>query len=73
VRTPKPDRKLGPVQRRLRVTIELDPDSEPIRGIISDEDAARSFTGWMELVTALQAAIDRHADHTETRNQDEDR
>jgi hypothetical protein len=50
------------------MTVELDPDSEPIHGTVSDENAARSFTGWMQLVTALQAAIDdTHPDRTETR------
>jgi hypothetical protein len=33
------------------VTVEIDPDSEPIRGIVSDENTARSVTGWMQLVT----------------------
>lgn len=37
--------------------VEMDPDSEPIRGTVSDEQSVRSFTGWMELVTALQATI----------------
>ncbi len=55
------------MQRRLRMTVELDPDSEPIRGTVCDENAARSFTGWMQLVTALQAAIHgTHPDRTET-------
>jgi hypothetical protein len=39
------------VQRQLRVTVEIDPDSVPIRGIVSDDTTARSFTGWMQLVT----------------------
>jgi hypothetical protein len=32
-------------------------DSEPIRGSISGNAATRSFTGWMQLITALQGAI----------------
>lgn len=52
------------------MTVELDPDSEPIRGTVSHDNAARGFTGWMQLVTALQAAIDdTHPDGTETRKQ----
>jgi hypothetical protein len=33
------------------VTVEIDPDGEPIRGIVDDDDTARSFRGWMQLVT----------------------
>jgi hypothetical protein len=33
------------------VPVEIDPDSEPIRGIVSDDNTACSFTGWMQLVT----------------------
>jgi hypothetical protein len=49
------------MQRRLRLTLELDPDSEPIRGTVTDQGAQRSFTGWMQLVTAMQAAVDNAA------------
>lgn len=56
------------------MTVELDPDSEPIRGTVSDDHAARSFTGWMQLVTALQAAIDdTRPDRAETRKQNDPR
>ena len=52
------------------MTVELDPDSEPICGTVSDAHAARSFTGWMQLVTALQAVIDDpHSGRTETHEQ----
>ena len=61
------DAKLRLVRRQRRVAVDLDPDSEPIRGVVFDDAVARSFTGWMQLVTALQAAIDRRVDHTETR------
>jgi hypothetical protein len=54
------------------MTVELDPDSDPIRGSVSDDHAARSFTGWMQLVTALQAAIDdAHPARTEPRPQND--
>ena len=43
--------------RPLQITLELVPGSEPIRGSLSGETATRSFTGWMQLITALQAAI----------------
>lgn len=52
------------------MTVELDPDSEPICGTVSDDQAARSFTGWMQLITALQAAIDDpHPDRSDTHEQ----
>ena len=38
--------------------VEFDPDSEPISGTVSGARIARPFIGWMQLVTALQAAID---------------
>jgi hypothetical protein len=43
--------------RRLHITLDLVPGTEPIRGSVSGETATRSFTGWMQLITALQAAI----------------
>ena len=49
--------RLRLVDRRGRMIVEMDADSEPIRGTVSDEQSARSFTGWMQLVTALQATI----------------
>jgi hypothetical protein len=44
--------------QRLHITLEVVPGSEPIRGDVSGETATRSFTGWMQLITALQAAIE---------------
>jgi hypothetical protein len=41
------------------VTVEVEPGSDPISGRISDEQGTRPFTGWLELATALQAALDR--------------
>ena len=43
--------------RELDITLELVPGSEPIRGNVRGATATRSFTGWMQLITALQAAI----------------
>jgi hypothetical protein len=53
------------------VTVEIDPDCEPIRGIVSDDNTARSVTGWMQLVTCAQAAIDRQADDADIRSQND--
>lgn len=45
------------------MTVQLAARSEPIQGTVSDEsDAGRSFTGWMQLISALQAAIDKTAE-----------
>jgi hypothetical protein len=41
------------------VTLELDPSSDPIRGIARDEHGAeRPFTGWLGLARALEAALE---------------
>ena len=50
------------MQRHLRVTVEIDPDSEPIRGIVCDDATARSFTGWMQLVTCAPGRDRQAAD-----------
>jgi hypothetical protein len=42
------------------VTVEIDPDSEPIRGVVSEENIARGVTGWVQLVTCA-AGLDRQA------------
>jgi hypothetical protein len=51
----------------LHITVELVPGSEPIRGSISGEAATRSFTGWMQLISALQAAIEEDRTHLSER------
>ena len=43
--------------RRLQITLELVPDSDPICGSVRSGAASRSFTGWMQLITALEAAV----------------
>jgi hypothetical protein len=41
----------------LRISIELDPGSEPLAGRITVPGAApRAFVGWMELVHAIDRA-----------------
>ena len=49
--------------RTLHITLELVPGSDPIRGHVLGETATRSFTGWMQLITALQAAIEEGQSH----------
>lgn len=43
--------------RELHITLELEPGTDPIRGNVRGETATRGFTGWMQLITALQAAV----------------
>jgi hypothetical protein len=47
----------------LHITLQLVPGSEPIRGKVCGETATRSFTGWMQLITALQASIQEDQTH----------
>ena len=47
----------------LKITLVLVPGSEPIRGTLSGETGSRSFTGWMQLITALQASIEEAHAH----------
>ena len=47
----------------LHITLELIPGSDPIRGNVRGETATRSFTGWMELISALQASIEEDETH----------
>jgi hypothetical protein len=42
----------------VQITLELAPGSDPIRGTVRGETATRGFTGWMQLISALQAAIE---------------
>lgn len=49
--------------RQLHITLELVPGSEPIRGTVCSDTATRSFTGWMELISALQAVIEEDDPH----------
>lgn len=59
------------MQRQLRVTVEIDPDSEPIRGIVCDDATARSFTGWMQLVTCAPGRDRQAADDTDIRSRND--
>jgi hypothetical protein len=49
--------------QRLHITLELVPGSEPIHGSVTGGTATRSFTGWMQLITVLQAAIQEDRTH----------
>lgn len=42
--------------KMLRLSLEVEPDSEPIKGSLAPEHGQRrTFQGWMELAAALQA------------------
>lgn len=51
-------------ERRTRtVTLEVDPDSDPIRGIARDElGVERPFRGWLGLAAVLEQALDLRGD-----------
>ena len=43
----------------LSVTVELEKDADPISGSVSEAAGQRrSFSGWLELIAALQRARD---------------
>jgi hypothetical protein len=45
------------VGRARRIVLEIEEGSEPLAGRLTDDGGARSFCGWLELATALQAAL----------------
>ncbi len=48
------------MQPSLRLSLELEPGSEPITGRLSDGDGKQHvFTGWLDLAAALEAV--RHS------------
>ena len=47
------------VAKPLRITLELEPDGEPIAGRLhADERPEHSFYGWLEFAAALEAACE---------------
>jgi hypothetical protein len=52
--------KISPVRdrRRKRLTLELEPDAEPIEGRIREgRGPAREFVGWLGLAAALESVF----------------
>ena len=48
---------MGAVDEPLRISIEIDPGTEPLAGRITVPGASpRAFVGWMELVHAIDHA-----------------
>jgi hypothetical protein len=43
--------------RPLRMTLELELDSDPIRGVLEDGHRSRPFDGWLALTQALEDAL----------------
>jgi hypothetical protein len=39
-----------------RVTVDIEPGSDPIRGYIEDDKGSRPFEGWLQLARALEQA-----------------
>ena len=54
---------VGGVQpAQAQVTLEIELDSEPIQGSLSDRDgASQGFSGWIQLVSLLQGAATTRA------------
>jgi hypothetical protein len=47
----------------IRITLEIDRGTVPISGTLCQEGSdAASFTGWMELIVAMEAALVRDLD-----------
>jgi hypothetical protein len=47
---------------RAQVTLDIELDSEPIQGSLSDRDgASQDFSGWIQLVSLLQDAATTQA------------
>jgi hypothetical protein len=50
---------------RAQVTLDIELDSEPIHGSLSDRDgASQAFSGWIQLVSLLQGAATTRQPHT---------
>jgi hypothetical protein len=46
----------------LSITVELEPQSEPIRGTVREPDGhARTYVGWLALIAALDDIRTAHA------------
>ena len=48
------------VEQPLRITLELEPDGEPIAGrLYGDECPEHRFYGWLEFAAALECACEK--------------
>jgi hypothetical protein len=48
---------MQPAQTHVRLEIvEIEPDRQPISGLFDRDGAIEAFSGWIELVSPLQAA-----------------
>lgn len=60
--------------RTRTVTLEVDPGSDPIRGIARDElGVERPFRGWVGLAAALERTFDLRAEDPPDRPRDNER
>jgi hypothetical protein len=50
----------------VRVTLEVERDSDPPRGRLLRDDAVHPFAGWLGLAVALERALDLTADRPNT-------
>ena len=55
------------VEKPLRITLELEPDGEPIAGRLhADERPEHSFYGWLQFAAALECACEEASSASET-------
>jgi hypothetical protein len=54
-------------QAVVRVELELTIGAEPIRGYVADAAGRRTFTGWVDLTSAIAAAHQRVTSGEDTR------
>jgi hypothetical protein len=54
------DDRAGESDGRLRLSLELEPGSEPVIGCLDDGETRRSFEGWSALTRVIELALDAH-------------
>jgi hypothetical protein len=54
------DDRAGDPDGRLRLSLEIEPGSEPVAGCLDDGETQRSFVGWSALARVIELALDAH-------------
>jgi hypothetical protein len=44
--------------RRAFLTLELDPQADPIAGVVRDDAGRHEFRGWMQLTRTIELAVE---------------
>jgi hypothetical protein len=53
---------LGVNESSISITLELDPNSEQIRGLLSHRGSRRPFVGWLALASEIEATRQQQAE-----------